>query len=75
MDLLVILYVIWGATTWYYRFRYRGYASHSGASVISAAKLDTGALLSSQLSWSMASPASTQVPYSRLKSTRLSTRL
>jgi len=43
--------------------------------VLSAAKLDTGALRSSQAVGGLASLASALVPYNRLKSTRRSTRV
>jgi hypothetical protein len=42
--------------------------------VIAAAQLDTGALHSSQSSWSWSRRAAPQGPYGRLQSTRLSTR-
>jgi hypothetical protein len=47
-------------------FRLRGYASGSGAPVISAAKLDTGALLTLQSSWLMLSLTRALAPSSRL---------
>jgi hypothetical protein len=55
--------------------RSRGDVSGSRASVISAAKLATGALLSCQSSCLMSRFACALVPSSRLKSTRLSARL
>ena len=47
-------------------FRLRGYASGSGAPVISAAKLDTGALLTLQSSRLMLSLTRALAPSSRL---------